>query len=150
MPSATTAESSDSIAASSAKAIASGSTACAFCSENAGNAGDDSSRGMPPKRLPIVSTGNDSAQVSIAASTTAIRMPGQDGRKRRSAAMTTMLTTATAMAAGLAVRSPPASAMSLGTNSPGSFADSVIPPRSLSWLAKMIMAMPAVKPTVTG
>ena len=59
MPSATTADSSDSIAPSSAKAIASGSTACAFASENDGSAGHGSSRGMPPNRVPMVSTGSD-------------------------------------------------------------------------------------------
>ena len=48
MPSATTAESSDSIAPSSAKAIASGSTACAFSRLNGGSAGNGRVRGMPP------------------------------------------------------------------------------------------------------
>ena len=85
MPSATTADSSDSIAPSSAKAIASGSTACAFASENAGSAGSGNSRGMPPKRVPMVSTGSDSAQVASAATATAIRMPGQVGRQRSQA-----------------------------------------------------------------
>jgi hypothetical protein len=77
MPSATTADSSDSMAASSANEIASGSTAFAFSNENAGSAGEGNSRGMPPKRLPMVSTGSDSAAVAIAASTTAIRMPAR-------------------------------------------------------------------------
>ncbi len=42
------------------------------------------------------------------------------------------------------------SASSLGTSSPGSLPVSVNPNRSLIWLAKMMTAMPAVKPTVTG
>ena len=45
---------------------------------------------------------------------------------------------------------PRASASSFGISSPGSFAVSVIPSRSLSWLAKMMTAIPAVNPTVTG
>src|ERR1700744_4389694 len=106
MPSATTADNSDSIAASSANAMASGSTASNFAIENAGSAGDGNSRGMPPKRVPMGSTGSDSARVATAASTTAIRMPGHVGRQRRSTAMTAMLTTAIAMADGLAVGSP--------------------------------------------
>ncbi len=150
MPSATTAESSDSIAASSANATASGSTACAFSSEKAGSAGHGNSRGMPPKRLPMVSTGNDSAQVTTAAHATAINRPGQVGRNFRNRAMMAMLAAETAMAETLAVGSPPASAMSFGINAPGSLPVSVMPKRSLSWLAKMITAMPAVKPTVTG
>src|SRR6187402_972922 len=109
MPSATTAESSDSMAASSANAIASGSTAVAFASENAGKAGDGSSRGMPPKREPTVSTGSDSTVQATAASTTAIRMPGQDGRQRRKPAMMAMLAMATATADGLMVGRPAAS-----------------------------------------
>ena len=99
----------------------------AFASENAGSAGDGNSRGMPPKRLPMVSTGSDSAAVAIAASTTAIRMPGQDGRQRRKPAMMAMLTTATPSADGLTVCRPPASAASFGTNSLGSFPASVMP-----------------------
>src|SRR5882757_4577297 len=98
MPSATTADNSDSIAASSANAIASGSTALTFSSENTGKAGDGNSRGMPPKRLPMVSTGSDSAALATAANTTAIRMPGQDGRQRRKPAMMTMLAMAMATA----------------------------------------------------
>lgn len=103
MPSATTADNSDSIAASSANEIASRSTAFALASENAGSAGDGNSRGKPPKRLPMVSIGSDSAAVAMAASTTAIRMPGQDGCQRRKPAMMAMLTKATASADGLTV-----------------------------------------------
>ena len=51
MPSATTAESSDSMAPSSAKATASGSTARTFSSETVGSCGEGSIEGMPPKRL---------------------------------------------------------------------------------------------------
>ena len=42
-------------------------------------------RGMPPKRVPMVSTGRPSAPAASAASATAISMPGQAGRQRFSA-----------------------------------------------------------------
>ena len=64
--------------------------------------------------------------------------------------MMAMLTAATATAETLVVCSPRANTSSLGINSPGSFAVSVMPNRSLSWLTKMMTAIPAVNPTVTG
>ena len=64
--------------------------------------------------------------------------------------MMAMLAAATAIAGALAVCRPRASASSFGTNSPGSFPASVMPSRSLSWLARMMTAMPEVNPTVTG
>ena len=57
MPSATTADSSDSMAPSTAKAMASGSTAAALARLMSGNDGSGGKRGMAPKRVPIVSTG---------------------------------------------------------------------------------------------
>jgi hypothetical protein len=150
MPSATTADSKDSMAPSNAKAMASGSTARAFSSENDGHAGQGNSRGMPPKRVPMVSTGNDNAQVASAATTTAIRIPGQAGRSFRRPIMMAMQIPETATADKLAVCNPRARTSSFGINSPGSFVVSVIPSRSLNWLAKMMTAIPAVNPTVTG
>jgi hypothetical protein len=64
--------------------------------------------------------------------------------------MMAMLIAAIAMADGFAVCDAPASAVSFGISSPGSLPASVMPNRSLSWLAKMMTAMPAVNPTVTG
>ena len=111
MPSATTADSRDSMAPSKANAIASGNTARAFSErECTATPASGNSLGMPPKRLPIVSTGSDSAQVAIAATMTAIRMPGQVGRSFRSTTMMAMLMAATTTAETLAVCSPPASA----------------------------------------
>ncbi len=91
------------MAPSNAKAIASGRTACAFASEKAGHEGCGSCRGIPPKRVPIVSTGSANAQVARAAATTAIKIPGQFGRSRRNTTMMTMLAEATAIAGTLAV-----------------------------------------------
>ena len=98
----------------------------------------------------MVSIGRVNAQVASAAAATAIKIPGQLGRNRRSTTMRTMLAAATAIAGMLAVGSACANAFSFGTNSPGSFPARVIPSRSLSWLARMMTAMPAVNPTVTG
>ena len=95
MPSATTAESSDSIAPSSVKAMASGSTACMAARSKAGSAGRGSERGMPPKRVPIVSTGSARTAAATEATATAISMPGQDGRQRFSPAMVAMVSRAT-------------------------------------------------------
>jgi hypothetical protein len=64
--------------------------------------------------------------------------------------MTAIDRNATAAAARLVVGSASASATTLGRMEPGSFAGKVRPSSSLSWLARMITAMPAVKPTVTG
>ena len=151
MPSATTADSSDSIAPSSANAIASGSTACAFASENAGKAGHGNSRGMPPNRVPMVSTGSD-------------KRPGRERRDRpprsgcrassaaarASAAMIMMLTSATATAGIADGMQRARQRLQLRNQFARLLAGSVMPSRSLNWLAKMMTAMPAVNPTVTG
>ena len=55
-----------------------------------------------------------------------------------------------AAAAALTVGSAAQSTGSLSSSGPGSGAGKVRPSSSFSWLAKMITAMPAVKPTVTG
>ena len=58
MPSATIAESSDSMAPSSAKDSASGSTSPILAMEMGGRDGAGNEFGMPPKRVPMVSTGS--------------------------------------------------------------------------------------------
>ena len=70
--------------------------------------------------------------VATAASTTAIRMPGQDGRQRRRPAMMAMLTIATATADGLTVCRPPRRAPRVSARirpapSPGSVIPNEIP-----------------------
>ena len=64
--------------------------------------------------------------------------------------MIPMVENARAMAAAFTVPAAPASTSSLAANSPGSLPSRVRPNRSLIWLAKMMTAMPVVKPTVTG
>ena len=150
MPSATTAESSDSMAPSSAKDRASGRTACILARLMAGRLGAGSIDGMPPKRVPIVSTGKPKAQAATDVATTAISMPGQCGRHRFSPAIRPIVAKASATVAGLTVPKAGASASILAISSPGSLPCSVSPNSSLIWLAKMMTAMPAVNPTVTG
>ena len=150
MLSATTADSSDSIAPNSANASASGSIVTRKSSETCGSDGSGKVRGMPPNLEPIVSTGNCSSTAAPDANTTAISMPGQWGRHRRTAAITAMLKADSAMAAKLAVGNAAPSTSSFGSSSPGSLPASVRPSRSWIWLARMVTAIPAVNPTVTG
>ena len=105
---------------------------------------------MPPKRLPIVSTGRPKSQLRAAATPTAITKAGQCGRKRRMTTMIPIASTVTAMAAILADGKASPSIWSLGMNAPGSLPVSVKPSSSLSWLLKITTAMPDVNPTVTG
>ena len=149
MESATTAESRLSMPPSSAKESAVGNTSKTLSTDSSGSRGAGRDEGMPPKRLPIVSTGKPNNAVTTAAEATAIRKAGHFGRQRRSAWMEPTASAATAQAHGFAVGSASASAASFGNSGPGSFG-SVRPSNSLSWLAKMMTAMPAVNPTVTG
>ena len=150
MLSATTADSRLSMAPSSAKATASGRTASALSAEKAGSSGSGRELGMPPNRVPIVSTGSPRTQLATAAAPTAISSAGQCGRARRTARISPTVIRVTAAAAGLIVGSASESAISLGTMAPGSLPSRVRPSNSLSWLAKMMTAIPAVNPMVTG
>jgi len=77
MPSATTAESRDSIEPRSANATALGSTDWIFSRLKSGSAGAGSRFGIPPKREPMVATGRSKIPVKAAAATTVINTPGQ-------------------------------------------------------------------------
>ncbi len=66
MPSATTADNKDSMDPSRANESAAGSTACALANVNSGRAGIGMPDGMPPNRVPIVSTGKWSTPTSPA------------------------------------------------------------------------------------
>jgi len=94
--------------------------------------------------------GQGNSQAAREASVTAISIPGQLGSNRRSRKIRAAEPTPTAIAAGLIVGSAWASAASFGNNGPSSAAGSFRPPRSLSWLAKIVTAIPQVKPTVTA
>lgn len=98
----------------------------------------------------MVSTGKCNAAASTDAAATAISMPGQCGRARRSPKITAMDKSATPTAAGVMLPRAAHSACSFNKISPGSAPGRASPNRSLIWLAKMISPIPAVKPTVTG
>ena len=77
-------------------------------------------------------------------------MPGQCGRHRLTPMMVAIVASDSAIVAPSYVDSVLESTGNLSSSSPGSGSASLSPMRSLSWLATMITAMPAVKPTVTG
>jgi hypothetical protein len=132
---------------SSANDSAAGSISRTLSAETAGQCGSGSVCGIPPKRLPTVATSRCNAQAAKLATATPIRYAGQCGRHRRAAAIDKAATpTACALTVGAAL----ANAASFGTNGPGNVPLTVMPNRSASSPEKMITAMPAVKPTVTG
>ena len=150
MESATTADSRLSIAPSSANASASGSTAISLSIEIAGSSGAGSALGMPPNRVPIVSTGRPRTQLATG------RQPDRDQQRRP-------VRPVSAQAQDHADRDQRHDSRrdverrqrlrqggQLGNDRPRLLPLQVRPSNSLSWLAKMMTAMPAVNPTVTG
>ena len=88
--------------------------------------------GMPPKRVPIVSTGRPKRDVSDAATVTAISMPGQRGRQLlERPTMSGDRRCATPSAAGSSVGSAAHSTGSFSSNGPGSGAASRQPEQVL-------------------
>ena len=77
MPSATTAESSDSIPPSAKIVNAAGNRARIPANENAGRCAAGNADGMPPKRVPMVATGSLKIHTARPASTSAIRKAGK-------------------------------------------------------------------------
>ena len=128
---------------------AAGSISTMRSHDTAGSEGSGRELGSSPKREPMVSTGSCSQAASSEASTTAIRKPGARGAKRRRPKISSMLPAAMPVAQTFTEPKPPASALILGTNSAGRSCRPR-PKKSLSWLLKMITAMPAVKPVISG
>ena len=149
MPSATTADRSDSIPPSTAKVKAYGMRITIRSRLISGRCGAGRVLGTPPKRLPMVSTGRPSKAAITDASATTIRNPGHVGLKRRSSTMTAMEAAATAKAAGFKVGAACHKASSFGRKAAGSRPARANPRRSRNWLARIMTAMPAVKPTIT-
>ena len=81
---------------------------------------------------------------------TTISIRGQCGTSRFSANSPPMPASEIASVAGLKVGSAAQSAGSFSSNGPGSGPISRKPKSGAIWLAKMMAAIPAVKPTVTG
>ncbi len=150
IPSATTAERSDSMAPSSVKLTAHGSAARIASRSRAGRAGVGSIFGNSPKRVPMVSTGSFSTSTATEARTMAMRRLGSRGERRFSPSIMAMVPTATPRAAGVIVSRAAQSAATFSTSAEGSGPASVRPSSSFIWLAAMMTAIPAVKPTVTG
>ena len=103
MPSATTHESSDSMPASRAMVMASGNSSRTRAKVNVGQTKLGSSRGMPPNRLPMVSTCNPSAHTAREATATPTTGAGMRGMNRRVARMHASANPATHSVVGLMV-----------------------------------------------
>ena len=83
-PSAIRAQSKDSIAPSNASVKAGATMYCALSQLTGSHSKEGSPEGMPPKRLPIVSTGKLNTLVTIVATTMATTVPGRcDSHPRR-------------------------------------------------------------------
>ena len=149
MPSATTAESSDSIAPSSAMVNAGAARVVSIGSVTWGSVGRGSPASITPKRLPIVSTGRCSRRTSTVVTIKATNGPGTRRAILGHTRMITKVATATSSAQGLRVSKARAYASHLVRNGAGTALISR-PSRSRTWLEKMISAMPLVNPMVTG
>ena len=137
------------MAPSKAIAMASGKAERIAARSKAGSDGAGNVCGTPPKREPMVATSRLSIAVITAVTATATRKPGHFGRYRRSPTMMPMARTDKASVAGLIVLMLSPMAHSFGSNAAGSLA-MLRPSSSFTWLAKMMTAIPAVNPTVTG
>ena len=149
MRSATTADMSDSMAPSIAT-VRAGEMSCRIRSgRNAGRCTLGSPPGIPPNRLPIVSTGRLARVATIVPPSSAISVGGTRGANRTTAIMVSSDTDASAVAAG---EKDPASAARTWTRprkSPGTCC-TAMPKKSLTWVLAMRSAMPFVKPMTTG
>ncbi len=150
MLSATTADNNDSIPPRSAMANASGKTCSTRSTETTGSAGAGKPSGMPPNRVPIVSTGSPSTATASAAAATATSIPGAVGRSRLSTTTIAIVASAKARATGLTVPTASPSPASVWSTDPAAGLSTDMPNMSSSWLTKMMIAMPAVNPTTTG
>ena len=98
----------------------------------------------------MVSAGRCNCAARTEASTTAISIPGHAGSQRLNAKISAAEPSPSPSVAGLIVGKAWARTASLGSSRPGSAPASRRPARPLTWLAKMVTAMPQVKPTVTA
>ena len=98
----------------------------------------------------MVSTGRRSATLASAANATTINMAGQRGRQILNPANSAMHTTERQSAAGENVDSFDHRKGIFSANGPGSAPLKESPSNGLISPEKIVTAMPAVKPTVTG
>eukprot|EP01022_Parablepharisma_sp_SALTPOND_P012225 TRINITY_DN1566_c0_g2_i1.p1 TRINITY_DN1566_c0_g2~~TRINITY_DN1566_c0_g2_i1.p1 ORF type:complete len:1815 (-),score=421.25 TRINITY_DN1566_c0_g2_i1:71508-76952(-) len=149
MPSATTAESRDSIPASRAMVSASGRRVWMRSKVISGRTISGMARGMPPNLLPMVSTSSPRIHTARAASTTPTTGPGMRGLNLRMRMMEARARTAMATVFGLMVPACWKQADHFSTNWGGTSAMDR-PKKSFICEEKMSTAMPAVNPVVTG
>src|ERR1700722_8918509 len=98
----------------------------------------------------MVSTGSLSAAVTSAANATTINMAGQRGRQKRKPANSTTLINERPTAAGESVDMLDPRKGIFSRSGPGSAPLNDKPSSGLISPEKIVTAMPAVKPTVTG
>ena len=149
MPSATTAERSDSIAPSSAIVNAGAMSPGSCCTVIAGSLGRRSVASMAPNRVPMVSTGIWSSWTTAVVTISATNGLGTRRFRYGHPTMIARATTATSTAHGAAVSRWAPKARHLSRKSAGT-APMRRPRKSFTWLEKMMSAMPLVKPMVTG
>ena len=151
MPSATTADSSDSMAPSRVKEIAVGRTAWIGLGRKRRQARQpEASTGCRRTACRSSATGRCEKRRRRGGKRDRDQHPRPVRAQRRRPRMTTMVQPRRQTAAGVSARPRAQRAGQLLEQRRPARARSVRPSSSLTWLAKMITAMPAVKPTVTG
>ncbi|MCY1356561.1 hypothetical protein D9M69_430180 [compost metagenome] len=151
MPSATTADSSDSIAPSMAMVKAGPASSIMRASEISGSDGAGNPRGRPPKALPMVATPSKrNSACTAVATTSATSGPGTrcSQRTRGAPSTSSRLPSASAVVAACHCGSACSSCHSFSWKWVPATGGS--PKKSRHCPTKMITPMPAVKPTITG
>ena len=105
---------------------------------------------MPPYLLPMVSTGSLRMVTSTVPTTTATIEPGTRLQRFGHKRMIASDRPATVVVAHVIVGRAPARATILDRNSAGSAAPNCRPSSARIWVERIVIAMPQVKPTVTG
>jgi hypothetical protein len=149
MRSATTAESSDSIAPSSAIVIAGRKSVGISAGRNSGTLRCGSPEGMPPKRVPTVSIGACSNSAVAVPNTSTTIAPGTRGATRRSRIITTSATAPKTVASIENVPAECASTPIRSAKSEGTV-DTRRPKKSRIWVLAISTAIPFVNPMTTG
>ena len=149
MRSETTADMSDSIAPSMATVIAGEISGRSKSKRNCGILIPGKPEGMPPKRVPIVSTGSFSKTTSAVPANSATMYPGTRFTKRIKIRITTRANTPRPVSKGENVRKFRARISIRARNSPGTLS-TLRPKKSLICVLAMMTAMPFVNPTTTG
>src|SRR5229473_8120586 len=149
MRSETTADMSDSIAPSIATVNAGPSSPCTRLACQVGITKCGNPLGIPPNRVPIVSTGNLKRKTATVAPSMATIGPGMRLETARHSNKTATVQLATSPARGVQVGEATASAFNRNQNSPGTLCKCK-PQKSLIWVLAINTAIPFVKPSTTG